>query len=306
MSALLPRFASKLPVRSMSRAPDHDAIRAYYVAAQEDYRRWSPGYNMHFGYWAWGLNPFNREAMLERMNEEALAGLALPEDKPSRVVDIGCGAGATSRAIARKYRRAEVTGVTLVHEQIMLGCRLNRQAGLARRIGYLLSDFSETWLGAGSQDAAIAIESLCYAAGPGKAAAIREAARMLAPGGRLVVVDGFLVKGSPTGLLGWIYRRWCDSWAIGELAQLAEFKRELAAAGFVDIEVRDLSARIAPSAAHIPWVATSHMVRELWIGRGRLSPWRWRHIAASWLSIPLGLALGSFRYCKVTARKESP
>jgi len=34
-----------------------------------------------------------------------------------------------------------------------------------------------------------------------------------------------------------------------------------------------------------------------------LSAWRWRHIAASWLSLPLGVARGTFRYCMVTARK---
>ena len=167
----------------------------------------------------------------------------------------------------------------------------------------MLSDFTETWTGSASQDAAVAIESFCYAAGADKAAAVREAARLLKPGGRLAVVDGFLVAGEPRGPLGWIYRRWRDSWAIPELARLEEFKGALARAGFVDVQVRNLFWRIAPSAAHIPFVASSHMARALWQGRGRLSPWRWRHIAASWLSIALGLAPWSFRYCLVTARK---
>lgn len=257
---------------------------------------------MHFGYWARGINPFDREAMLERTNLEAAEALHLPPEKSVRVVDLGCGACATARAIARRYRRAEVTGVTLVPEQVTLANRLNREAGLARRIGFLVSDFTQTWLGAGSQHGAVAIESFCYAPGAGKRAAIREAARVLAPGARLVVVDGFLVHGAPRGLAAWIYRHWCDGWAIGELAQMDAFKRELAAAGFVDIEVRDLSWRAVPCATHIPWVSLSHTIRELWIGRGRLTSWRWKHIAASVLSIPLGLARGTFRYCLVSAR----
>ncbi len=302
MSALFPRVTCGTSAPAKPIAPDLEKIRAYYVAAQDDYRRWSPGYNMHFGYWARGMNPFDREPMLERMNLEVAAALALPEEKSVRVVDFGCGACATARAVARRYWRAEVTGVTIVPEQMALAARLNREAGLGRRIGFLLSDFTRTWLGAASQQGAIAIESFCYAAGPGKRTAIREAARVLARGARLVVSDGFLVKGAPRGVLGWIYRSWCEGWAIPELAQLDEFKRELAAAGFVDITVRDLSWRIAPSAAHIPWVAFTHMVRELWAGRGRLSRWRWKHIAASWLSIALGAARGTFRYCMVSAR----
>ena len=83
-----------------------------------------------------------------------------------------------------------------------------------------------------------------------------------------------------------------------------EFRGALWDRGFEKVEVRDLFWRIAPSAVHIPWVATMHMLRELWRGGGKLEAWRWRHIAASWLSIPLGLARGTFRYCMVTATKS--
>ena len=303
MNTLTRPFAGTSPPAAPPRTPDHEAIRSLFVEAQEDFGRWSPGWNMHFGYWAPGIDPFDREAMLERLNVEVASTLRLPPAAPVKVIDLGCGAGATARTIARLFPRAEVTGVTLVHEQIVLGVRLNRLAGLARRVGFVLSDFTETWTGSGSQDAAVAIESFCYAPGADKLAAAGEASRLLRPGARLAVVDGFLVGGEPRGITGWIYRRWRDCWAIPELARLDAFKASLARAGFVDVEVRNLFWNIAPSAAHVPVVAFTHMCRELWKSRGRLSAWRWKHIAASWLSIALGLAPWSFRYCLVTARK---
>src|SRR5688572_14594366 len=243
------------------RVPDPDAIRALFVEAQEDFSRWSPGYNMHFGYWAAGMNPLDREAMLERLNIEVASTLRLPPAAPVKVIDLGCGAGATARTIARLFPRAEVTGVTLVHEQIALGVKLNRKAGLARRVGFVLSDFTETWTGSGSQDGAVAIESFCYAPGADKAAALCEASRLLRPGARIAVVDGFLVGGEPRGPVGWVYRRWCECWAIPELARLEDFESALRRAGFVDVEVRNLFWRIAPSAAHIPFVALAHTIR---------------------------------------------
>jgi SAM-dependent methyltransferase len=280
-------------------------VRALFSEAQEDFRRWSPGYNMHFGWWEPGMDTFHREPMLEKTNEEVAAALALPANAPSRVIDLGCGAASTSRTVARLHPRCDVTAVTIVPEQIALGSRLNRGAGLARRIAFMLSDFAGTWAGTSSQDAAFAIESFCYGEGAGKRPAVREAARLLKPGGRLVVVDGFLLR-EPHGALGWVYRRWCASWAVGELARLDAFESALRDAGFEAIEVRDLFWKVAPSAAHIPLVATVHTLRELWKSRGRLSAWRWKHIAASWLSIAIGLARGTFRYAMVTARKRGP
>ena len=303
----LTRPAVREPPPAAAGAPDHGAIRDLFIATQEDYRRWSEGYNMHFGYWAPGMSLFAREPMLERMNHEAIDSLRLDAAAPARVVDLGCGAGATSRAVARRLPRATVVGVTLVHEQIRLAARLNRSARLAQRIAFVHSDFTATWMAGARLDGAIALESFCYAAGPDKAPALREAARLLRPGARLAVVDGFLARGTPDGWLGWVYRHWCACWSLPGLAELAPFTAALERAGFEDVQVRDLFWNIAPCAAQIPWVAASHTVRELWRGRGRLSAWRWRHIAASVLSIVIGLAHHRFRYCLVTAtRSEAP
>jgi len=55
----------------------HQKIIEYYEEAGLDYAAWSPQFNMHFGYWKWGMNPFNLEAMLNQMNQEVLNRLGI-------------------------------------------------------------------------------------------------------------------------------------------------------------------------------------------------------------------------------------
>ena len=59
---------------------------------------------------------------------------------------------------------------------------------------------------------------------------------------------------------------WCSSSCRPRLESLDDFTRALEDTGFTDIEVRDIFTSVAVSALHIPWVATTHMLRELWVG----------------------------------------
>jgi hypothetical protein len=100
-----------------------------------------------------------------------------------------------------------------------------------------------------------------------------------------------------------VYRRWCASWAVPELPDIAAMREALASTGFEDIEFTDISWNVAPSIAHVPWVAGRFLVSELIKGRGRISPWRRNHVIASVLSIVLGLHRGAFGYYMVSAHK---
>ena len=290
--------------RTESPAPNAQAIRAYFAATQDDYFRWSTGHNMHFGYYAPGMNPFDREAMLERMNTVVIDALRIDEVTAPVVADLGCGSGATARALAHRHPKASVTAITIVPEQIALGCRLNREQDVHRRIGYFLTDYCDTGVASGSHDGAMALESFCYGPGADRGEAAREAWRILKPGARLAVVDGFLRGEGPSeGLLGAVYRAWCRGWSLPGLARIDDFTAGLRRAGFVDIEVRDLRWNVAMCAAHVPVVATAHAWRELRRGGLRLPQWRLRHIVASFLSLVLGLAWFRFGYYLVTATK---
>src|ERR1700694_883525 len=72
-------------------------LEQYYSEAGPDYAAWSREFNMHFGYYRAGINPLRRETMLEQMNAEVLARLKVEGIAEPRLLDLGCGFGATVR-----------------------------------------------------------------------------------------------------------------------------------------------------------------------------------------------------------------
>ena len=186
----------------------------------------------------------------------------------------------------------------MVPAQIARGRRLS--TGVPG-VHFVLADYTATGLPGGTFDAAYAIESWCHARGPGKRAVVEEAARLLKPGGRLVIADCFVTRKNVPWWVRGAYARWCRSWAITEMAEVGAVRAALEESGFADIRFEDVSWRVAPSIAHVPYVSMRFLLTEL--VRGKLSKWRRRHVVASVLSIVLGLCRGSFRYYLVTARK---
>jgi SAM-dependent methyltransferase len=300
-------------VRASDDQPSAQAIRdrvlAYYTAATPDYKFWSRRLNMHFGYWRIGLNPFRREAMLHELNRQVLTRLQLPVQGPARLADLGGGTGATARAAVSMRQNLHVDVVTLIPTQVQLGCEMNAAVHAGGAITMHCADYTHTGLAAGAYDAVCMVESACHAMGPTKEALIREVGRLLKAGGILVMVDAVLLRKLPA--TGWfnrmlqrIYDCWCESWAVPELCRIDLLPETLAAEGFEAPKFEDWSWRVMPSIAHIPLLASRFMLKELIKSRGKLSSWRWRHIAASFLTPLLGLRRSAFAYAVVTARKR--
>ncbi len=280
-------------------------LLAYYKATVDDYRAWSPGMNMHFGYWRWGINPLRREDMLDEMNAQVLRRMGT--GPLARVADLGCGTGATARHVVRHRAGSSVDAVTCVPEQIDRGQALNlsdsaHAACYERGLRFHLADYTDTGLPAGAYDAVFMLESACHAQGSGKEALIREAYRLLKPGGTLVLADE--LRRNTRSLPG-VIQRLCANWAVPELAERHALTSSMQKAGFGQIAFEDISLRLAPSALHVPLFASRFALGELWKARGRLQPWRTRHILASFAAFALGAWMPSFGYFFVTASKPA-
>lgn len=278
-----------------------DRFQRYYEEAGPDYAAWSPRFNMHFGFFRRGMNPLQREAMLEQMNLEVLDRLRL--GPRSRVLDMGCGLGATLRAFARRRPDTRLHGITLVPWQLEQGNLLNQQSPEGRAIRLQLDDYEHTALPSASCDAISAIESSCYGTGSGKSAFLREAHRLLRPGGRLVVADGFVGPGRFRGPQAAIFRKLCYCWAIDSLGDIQQFAAELERIGFQEIVLERIQARVTPSVLHVPWVTIKFLLTEVVFGRHKMTRARWNNVLAPILLPFVGHPIGPVAYYLVSATR---
>lgn len=274
----------------------------YFEEAGLDYGAWSPSFNMHFGYYRWGMNPFNRESLLNQMNEEVMNRLAINK-KDALILDLGCGLGATSRYISQNYPEARFYGLTVTPWQVKFGSELNQKQGFEEQITLLESDFAASPLANECAEAAFAIESACYAKGSNKRHFIRELNRLLKPGGRFVITDGFRKHSRPLPKwLNSVYKRNMECWALEELADIHLFVDQLKKAGFKDITVEDASWKVAPSFAHIPFVSARFLWRQ-WRKGVQLSRERRNNVLAPLLGMLMGLSRKHFGYYIISGIK---
>jgi len=292
------------PVANAQVAPQI-GLEQYYSEAGPDYAAWSREFNMHFGYYRAGANPLHRESMLEQMNAEVLARLHLDDIAEPRLLDLGCGLGATLRSIARRLPHARLLGLTRVPWQVEHAHALNDAAGCGERVRVIEGDYEDTILPRNSYDGVYALESSCHARGADKGALLAEAHRLLRHGGRLVVADGFLGGDRfVSALQQRIYRKLCECWVIEELGQLHLFTARLEQLGFMDITVEQLQLRVAPSVAHIPWVTLKFLLTDVVSGNRKMTRARWNNVLAPVLLPLVSAPLGPMTYCMITATKR--
>ena len=281
-----------------------ESVLRYYQETGLDYRAWSPDFNMHFGYFRRGLSPFDREAMLREMTWQVWHRLNIRAKQPARIADLGCGVGTPARQLARQRPLLQVDAITLVPRQAEHASRMVRREKLHRQIHVHRGDYRSTPFGEGTFDAGYAIESACHDWGLGKKGFVREAARILRGGARLVIADGFL-KGrrAPGFLLRPIARRIARHWALETFAEIGTFERALRDHGFRIVQREDISWRIAPSVMHVPWVTARFLAGERRRKEGPMSRRRRGHVAACLLAPLLGMARSTFGYYIVTAER---
>ena len=278
-------------------------IIEYYSEAGQDYEAWSKQFNMHFGVYKWGINPLDREAMLQQTNEEVFKTLALKEED-KWVLDLGCGLGGALRYGAAKYPKKQFTGITIVPWQVENGNNLIANEGLEKNAGIIQGNYTNMQVPSNAVDGAYAIESGCYATGAAKADLVNEIHRVLKPGKRFVVMDGFVKNpDKPFGVLGKkCYEAVASNWAVAEFAEVGAMVKAIEDAGFEDVKVEDFSWRIAMSVLHAPFCTLKFLLKKLLKGE-RLGKQSWNHLTSCALALVLGMNRAKFGYYRISGKK---
>lgn len=223
----------------------HQKIIDYYRDTENAYKdSWDLNNSLaiHYGYWDEKVNSFPQSLM--RMNEVMMEAAGI---KPTdRVLDAGCGVGGSSIFLA-SVLGCKVTGITLSEKQVKQAEEFARKKGVDLLVDFKVMNYSATNFPDSSFDVIWGCESICYA--HDKEKFIKEAFRLLKPGGRLVVADGFVSAFENND--NSIIRQWLDGWQVNYLESPQRFDIFMKQMGFQDISYRDISKETAHSSRRL-------------------------------------------------------
>lgn len=203
---------------------------------------------VHWGYWdkpgraVCSAGEF--AAAMERLNE--LVVVAAGVSSSQRVLDAGCGFGGTLDSINKRLEGMELTGVNIDPRQLV-HARAQVRPRPGNRVEFVEADACALPFPDASFDRALAVECIFHF--PSRLAFLKQAARVLKPGGLLALSDFVPGKMGRGGFIGsWIekkigegYGGLGDNWRDGDYATMAK------AAGLDLLQDNDITENTLPT-----------------------------------------------------------
>lgn len=225
-----------------TQTPRIDGVASFYEGlGQVLTAAW--GENLHYGYWEDDTDTATVEVATARLTDLMIT--LLDPAPGAEVLDIGCGVGKPALHLVAA-RDVHVTGIDISDVEVEKAVGRATREGRTEAAEFRHADVTELPFGDGSFDGAWAIESLLHV--PDRRRALAETARVLRPGGRLVIAD--TVERPPMTPEG---RKVLDeiraAYHVSPYATAAEYSELLAGNGFVGIEVRDISDKVVRTGA---------------------------------------------------------
>jgi cyclopropane fatty-acyl-phospholipid synthase-like methyltransferase len=229
----------------MAQSEYHDRISRYYSESENAYKdSWDLDHSLaiHYGFRDDQARSFR--ASLGRMNVVMAEMAEVKEGE--MVLDAGCGVGGSAIFLAKQFG-CRVTGITLSGRQAEIAEKNIQEKGLEERVDIRIMNYMRTEFPDNSFDLVWGCESICYA--DDKAAFVREAFRVLKPGGRLIIADGLVTRFENNEHP--VNRKWLDGWQVNYLETPERFLDHLSAAGFMKNRYRDITKETSHSAKRL-------------------------------------------------------
>ncbi|WP_285751553.1 cytochrome P450 [Lentzea sp. NBRC 105346] len=241
----LPLHTEPLTTEPVREAREQHAVDRFYdVYSQVLLKIWDS--NFHYGYWLSDEDESSNGVAALRLTDLMIEKIdAVPGD---RVLDLGCGLGEPALALAGATG-ADVIGISINQAQVD---EANRRAN--GRAYFVCADALDLPFGDHHFDSAWAFESLLHMDRP---KALRELARVVRPGGLIVVADivqrGPLSEESKAALGPAL-----ETFALSPVPMLHEYPALLAEAGLEVLELLNVSDYTKKTMPRLVEGATKH------------------------------------------------
>lgn len=228
-----------------------EEVAQHYNDLDHYYRKlW--GEHVHHGFWQNGKESV--EEATQSLIDLVVEAAKIEED--TKVLDVGCGYGATSRYLAHDIG-ALVTALTVSKSQWQYARSHDPESSNPK---YILADFLHNTMPSDSYDVIISIESSEHM--EDKEKFFSEVHRLLKPGGRFVTC-AWLAKESPNDKeVKNFLEPICREGRLPHMGSESEYRSMMETVGLSSIAFRDISSQVKKTWAICAWRAAKAFLSD--------------------------------------------
>lgn len=231
----------------MKKSKHNKNVASYFERSWKLSEKWCyAGETLCIHYAYYDKNTKNFKDAVYKMNDLIGELLKLEENKSEKILDAGCGVGGTSIYLGEKYPNVQFTGITISQGQVEMGKEFIKDRNITN-VKIMKEDYNKTKFPSNYFNSVFAIESTGYSENIEDF--INEMQRVLKPGGKLVVLDGFRTEVQMNPFLQKIYEKFLfgRGYQKLDLPRLKTYLTLLEKKGFKEIYHKDISKNVARS-----------------------------------------------------------